>query len=147
MLIFIGTLLMMVMTVLVGAVNGNIVWLADAPSLIFITIPLIVFLSISGNGMILIKYISNSFKKNYQYSKTELEDISIAIKSTIRFTLAVGGFAFIIGFVASLRGPWEEGGFFAANLSLSLISLLYSVGLSYFVLFPTQVWAENRLRA
>jgi flagellar motor component MotA len=33
------------------------------------------------------------------------------------------------------------------NLAVSLITLLYSITVSYFVFFPLQAWAENKINS
>ena len=103
------------------------------------------FLLVTKSGKIIGKYISTSFKKNYAYSIIELEQLSSAIKNTIKFILAAGGFCFMAFVVISLGyiGSPEQLG---PNLSNCLLSLTYAVVISYFIFFPVQAWAENKLK-
>ena len=93
---------------------------------------------------IISKYISTSFKKNNTYTKTELEQLSSAIKNTIKFIFAAGGFCCIACMVISLGfiGSPEQLG---PNLANSLLSFTYAIAISFFVFFPVQAWVENKL--
>ena len=84
-----------------------------------------------------------SFKKEHKYTRAELNGLSIAVKNTIKFVLAIGGFGFLFGLIASLAhiGTFER---FGPNLAISLITLAYSITVSFFIFFPLQAWAENK---
>jgi len=114
------------------------------PSLLMLLFFIIFFLLVSKSGKMLIMYIKTSFKKEYTYTKTELESISLAIKSTIKFTLASGIFGFIT-FIVICLANLESREVLGPALAMSLTSLTYSIAISYFILFPTQVWAENKI--
>ncbi|MDR0463547.1 MAG: hypothetical protein LBG94_00360, partial [Treponema sp.] len=107
---------------------------------------LVYFLFVSKSGKIIGKYISTSFKKNNTYTKTELEQLSSAIKNTIKFILAAGGFCFIACMVISLGylGSPEQLG---PNLANSLLSFTYAIAIGFFVFFPVQAWAENKINS
>ena len=145
MLIIIGLLFLILMFVAVGGMFNILMFIADIPSFIIIIIPLIFFLCTSKSGGIISGYIMSSFKKNYKYSKSELESIYSATKNTIKFTMATGGFGFIIGLTACLvnmQSPEQ----LLLNLSVSFISLLYAIAISFFIFFPTMAWAENKIK-
>lgn len=145
MLIFAGFLLMLFMFVFLGAMGDILLYFIDFPSFLMVFLPLLFFLLISKSGGIICWYIRSSFKKNYEYSKIELESIAVAIKNTIKITLAAGGFGFVAGLItilAQLR--LEMPNLIAPNLAVSLITLIYSIAISFFVFFPTQAWAENK---
>jgi flagellar motor component MotA len=107
-------------------------------------VSLFFFLLISKSGNIIGRYIVMSFKKDHTYTKAELEGLSVSVKNTIKFILAVGGFGFLSGLTACLAnlGSPERLG---PNLAVSLISLTYSIIISFFVFFPLQAWAENKI--
>ncbi len=147
MLIIIGFLFMVLMFALVGVIADILPLIIDIPSLIMVLIPLVFFLCVSKSGCILVKYIRSSFKKNYKYSRLELEGISAAIKNIIKFIMAVGGFVCVVCLIASITHlETLELVVFAANLAVSTISLTYAFALSYLVFFPTMAWAENKLK-
>jgi flagellar motor component MotA len=143
MLIIVGFLFSVLLFVLVGGVSRMLAFFVDIPSALLILLPLIFFLVASKSGTIAGGYITSSFKKGYVYSQRELENIVLVMKRLVRFVLAVGGFGFIAGIIGSLAniGTPERLG---PNLAVSLITLVYSVAVSYFVFFPVQVWAENK---
>jgi flagellar motor component MotA len=100
----------------------------------------------SKSGNIIGRYIVTSFKKGHVYIRAELESLSVSVKNTIKFILAVGGFGGLAGVIASLfyLGTPEKLG---PNLAVSLITLTYSITISYFVFFPLQAWAENKINS
>jgi len=76
--------------------------------------------------------------------KIFLEGISVAIKNTIKFIFATGGFnciAFAIISIGYIGAPEKLG----PNLAISLTTLTYSIAICSFVFFPTQAWAENKI--
>jgi len=146
MLLIFGTLFMIFMFVAVGILSQMLAFFLDLPSFLLIIIPLLFFLITSKNGIIIGKYIVLSFRKNHTYTRTELERIAISAKNTIRFILGMGGFGFLFGLIASLAhlGSLER---FGPNLAISLMTLTYSISISYFVFFPLQAWAENKINS
>jgi len=144
MFVIFGFFVMVFMFFFVGKLSGMLLAFIDVPSVILIIIPLIFFLFVSKNGNIIGSYFKSSFKKAYVYTKDELESISVAMKNTIKFTLAVGVFGFITGLIACLGylGTPERIG---PNLAISLCTLIYSIAISFFVFFPTQAWAETKI--
>jgi len=144
MILFVGFLFMLFIFAIVGILTRSLAMLIDLPSILLIVVSLLFFMLASKSGSVIRKYINASFKKNHAYTKTELAGLSIAIKNTIKFTLATGGFGFMSGLVASLGylGASER---FGPNLAISLLTLTYSIMISYFVFFPTQVWADNKI--
>jgi len=116
----------------------------NMPSLLFILVFLLFFMFISKSGKVILMYIKTSFKKEYAYTKTELECISLAMKNSIKYTLASGIFGcitFIIVALANLESKEVLG----PALAMSLTSIVYSIAISYFIFFPTQVWADNKI--
>jgi flagellar motor component MotA len=144
MLLLVGLLFTVLLFYLVGAVSGMVAFFVDIPSALLILLPLIFFLLASKSGKIIGAYITSSFRKDYPYTRGELENIALVMKRTVRFVLATGGFGFVaglIGTLANLGAPERLG----PNLAVSLITLVYSVAVSFFVFFPVQVWAENKI--
>ena len=146
MLLIFGTLFMIFMFVAVGILSQMLTFFLDLPSILLIIIPLVFFLIASKNGNNICKYIVASFKKNHLYTRTELEGIAISAKNTIRFIMGAGGFGFLFGLIASLAhlGSLDR---FGPNLAISLMTLTYSISISYFVFFPLQAWAENKINS
>ncbi|MCL2209314.1 MAG: hypothetical protein FWC19_01565 [Treponema sp.] len=83
------------------------------------------------------RYIVSSFKRNYKYSKNELECLSSAVKNIIKFILAAGGFTFAAFAIVSLGhiGAPEKLG---VSLGICLSSLTYAIAISFFIFFPLQ---------
>ena len=144
MILFLGFLFMLFFFTFIGTLSRSFMMLMDLPSALLIFVSLLFFLLVSRSGKIIGKYISVSFKKNYTYTKAELEKLSSAIRNTIKFILAVGGFCFMASAVISLGhiGAPERLG---PNLAMSLITLTYSIAIGFFVFFPTLAWAENKI--
>ncbi len=146
MLLIFGFLFIVFMFVAVSVVSEMLTFFIDLPSLLLIGIPLLFFLITSKSGSVIGKYIVMSFKKSHTYTRTELVTLSVSVKNTIRFILASGGFGFLAGMVACLAnlGSLERLG---PNLAVSLISLTYSITISFFVFFPIQAWADNKINS
>ena len=145
MLLIIGFLFMLLIFAIVGILTGAPALFIDLPSALLIIVPLFFFFFTSKSGKIINRYIKTSFKKEYSYTQAELETLSVAIKNTIKFILAVGGFGFMSGLIAALAFI-ENVNSLGPNLAISLITLAYSIVISYFVFFPTQAWAENKIK-
>jgi flagellar motor component MotA len=120
--------------------------LIDLPSALLTLIFLFFFLIASKSGSIIGRYIKSSFKKNYVYTKTELASLSHAIKNTVKFTLATGGFGFLTGLVGTLMFLANKE-MLGPNIAVSLFTVFYAIIVSYLVFFPVQAWAENKLNA
>jgi flagellar motor component MotA len=146
MLLIFGFLFMVFILAAVGILSQMPTFFIDMPSILLIVIPLIFFLLASKSGNIIGRYIVTSFKKGHVYTKAELESLSAAVKNTIKFILAVGGFGFLAGLIACLADvrALERIG---PNLAVSLITLTYSITVSFFVFFPLQAWAENKINS
>ncbi len=145
MLLIFGFLFMVFIFTAVGILSKMPTFFIDLPSFLLIFIPLLFFLIASKSGSAICKYITASFKKEHKYTKTELECLSISVKNTIKFILSLGGFGFLIGIIAILAhlGSLEWVG---PNLAVSLLTLIYSIAVSFFCFFPLQAWAENKIK-
>jgi flagellar motor component MotA len=144
MLLIFGFLFTVFIFTVVGIVSQFFHTLINLPSFLLILVPLIFFLFISKSGSVIGKYFVTSFKRNYAHTREELEGLSVSIKNTIKFILATGGFNCVTFAIISLghMGNPERLG---PNLAVCLTSLIYSIAISYFVFFPVQAWAENRI--
>ena len=145
MLLIIGFLFVILIFAFVN-IFSHLHWtiLIDLPSFLLIFIPLLYFLFVSKSGCIIGRYIKTSFKKGHTYTKQELEGLSAAIKNTIKLTLSAGWFgvaAFSIVSLGHIGAPERLG----PSLIICLLSLTYSVAISFFVFFPVQAWAENKI--
>ena len=143
MFLLLGFLFMLFIFAIVGILSQSLEMLINLPSILLILVPLLFFLFTSKSGSIIGKYITTSFKRDYTHTKAELEGLSVAIKNTIKFIFATGGFICIVFAIISLGyiGAPERLG---PNLAISLTTLAYSIAICYFVFFPTQAWAENK---
>jgi len=149
MLIIIGFLFSVLISVLVALMTlGSPSALAfiDVPSALLTLIFLFFFLFTSKSGSIIGRYIKSSFKKNYVYTRTELICLSVAAKNTVKFTLATGGFGFLTGLIACLKNL-EDKSMLGPNIAVSLMTVFYSIIMSYLIFSPVQAWAENKLNA
>jgi len=144
MLLIIGFLFMILILVIVGILSVMPTVFIDLPSALLILVPLCYFFFTSKSGKILGKYIKTSFKKEYTYLGTELETLSVAVKNTTKFILAVGGFGFMTGLIATLASLGSPGNL-APNIAVSLITLTYSIMIVCFVFLPVQAWAEIKI--
>jgi len=151
MLLIIGFLFMVLFFVfgsgvLVGMYSGPLFTLLHPWSFIAILVPIIFFLAASKSGKTIGNYFVSSFRKNFTYTITEFEGLSTSIKNTIKFTLATGGFNFIFFLINALSNLGSLN-YLGPFLAMSLTSLTYSIAISYFVFFPVQAWAENKINA
>jgi len=145
MLLIFGLLFMVFIFVVVGLFSGMLLFFIDLPSASLILLSLFFFLVASKSGRVVGRYIKTSFTKDYPYTKAELEGLSAAIKNTIKLLMATGGFGFFTGIIASLAHLGNKQAL-GPNLAISLLTVLYAIALSFFVFFPTQAWAENKLK-
>ena len=146
MILLIGLLFLVVFTLLIGAFSGTVYMFLDLASIIIVLVPLIFFLVITKSGKTITGYIKSSFMKNYEYSKAELESISMVARHSVKITIATGCFGFIIGIIGMLMqldDPQKIG----PMLAVGLLTMLYSIGVGFFVMYPLCVWAENRKQA
>jgi len=150
MLIIIGFLFSVFISVLVSIMTGvskvRVTAFLDFPSALLTLIFLFFFFFTSKSGSIIGRYIKSGFKKNYAYTRAELVSLSAAIKNTVKFTLATGGFGFLVGAIASLF-VLENKNMLGPNVAVSLLSVFYSIIVSFFIFFPVQAWAENKINA
>ena len=142
MIIFLGFLFSVIFLLFVGFINGQPSWFVDSASPAFVLYPPIFFLWVTKGGKAIKGYIKSSFKRSYQYSATELNDIASASKGAVKVTLAAGCFGFLGGIIGAMRFAGPE--YLASNLALAFISLLYSIAIAFFCFFPLQAWAENK---
>jgi len=144
MILLLGLLFLFFIFAIVGILSQSLEMLINLPSVLLILVPLLFFLFTSKSGSIIGKYVTTSFKRDYTHTKAALEGISVAIKNTIKFILAAGGLYFIAFAIISLGyiGTPEK---FGPNLSICLTTLTYSIAICYFVFFPVQAWAENKI--
>jgi len=117
----------------------------DVPSALLTLVFLFFFFFTSKSGSIISRYIKSSFKKEYNYTRAELVSLSTAIKNTIKFALTTGGFGFLAGAISSLAVASREK--LGPNIAVSLITVFYSIIVSYIIFFPVQAWAENKINA
>ena len=120
--------------------------LIDMPSALIVIVPLVFFLIVSKSGSVIGRYMKASFTKDHAYTGPELAGLSAAIRNTIKFLIGIGVFGFLIGLLGTLV-VLNRPDMLGPNIAVSLITVLYSITLSYFVFFPTQAWAENKLNA
>ena len=145
MILLIGLLFSVLFTLVIGAISGMIYAFIDLLSVTIVLIPLIFFLVSTKSCKIITEYMISSFKKNYEYSNAELESIVRVAKHSIRITLATGWFGFIIGIIGMLH-RLDDPHTIGPMLAVGLLTVLYSIGVGFFMLFPLQVWAENRIQ-
>ena len=145
-ILFVIFMLVIVMTIMAGGSLLTLSIFIDLPSVLFILIPLIFFMIVTKSGKIIRKYIKSSFVKEYTYTKIELNSISTAIKNIVKFLLASGGFFFIFGIMTSLVFL-DRPEMLGPNVAVSLLTLFYAFTIGFFVFFPTQAWAENKINA
>jgi flagellar motor component MotA len=119
-------------------------------SLLCVLVPLLLFLILTNNGRIIKIYIMSSMKKEHRFDKDELQTIAGAAKSTGRFALGTGAFFCLANILTMLSYMNFEDEFGASRLvydiAMTLISLLYAIAIAFFIFYPLQVWAENKLR-
>jgi flagellar motor component MotA len=147
MLIILGFLVMLCLYAVVSwlsAGTASVLIFADFPSILLILVPLLFFLFVTKSGKIIGMYCRASFSKNYMYTTAELTGISRAAKNTIKFIMSMGGFGFFTGLIAVLR-YLEKPEALGPNLAISLMTVLYAITISFFIFFPLQAWAENRI--
>lgn len=146
MLLVIGFIFMIFIFAVISLITGIGLFFMDLPSIFLMLVSLAFFLTISKSGHIMGRYIKNSFKKEYTYTAAELTALSAAIKNSVKFIMITGAAAFLLGFIimfAFLEDPQK----FGPNLSVCLITLLYSVTISCFIFLPVQAWAENKINS
>jgi len=146
MVLFLGFLFMVFMFAIVFIFTQFFSVFVNFPSLVLILVPLLFFLLVTKSGKVIGKYIKTSFQKNYAYTIIELKELSAAIKHTVKFILAAGGFGFIT-FVIVCLGYIGSNEKFGPNLAICFITLTYSIAIAFFVFFPVQAWAENKINS
>ena len=146
MLLLIGFLFMLFIVFVIGILSGTGLMFIDLPSALIVIVPLIFFLIASKSGSAIGRYFKTSFTKEHTYSGPELAGLSTAVRNTIKFIFGIGGLGFISGIIGSFANL-QNRDMLGPNIAVSLITVLYSIALSYFVFFPTQAWAENKLNS
>ena len=146
MLLIIGFLFMVLFIfIATGSLSGmGLGQMIDLPSALIVIISLIFFLILSKSGSVIGRYFKTSFTKEHTYTGSELAELLAAIRNTIKFTLGTGGVGFLFGIIAMLMNLADRQ-MIGPNLAVSLFTVLYSVTISFFVFYPTQAWAENKL--
>jgi len=129
---------------LTGLLSGWGFTLLNPWSFLTIVIPLLFFLLVSGCGKTIGKYFKTSFMKNYTYSTAEYKSISGSAKNTVRFIMAAGGFNFAFYLISALTNLGSLN-YLGPYIAMCLTSLTYSISISYFIFFPVQAWAENKI--
>ncbi|MDR0497906.1 MAG: hypothetical protein LBH42_09850 [Treponema sp.] len=109
-----------------------------------ILISLFFFFITSKSGKIIGRYIKTSFKKDHTYTGAELAALSAAVKNTIKFILAAGGIGCMAGLMLAMVNL-ESKEMLGPTLALCFMSITYSIALGFFVFFPVQAWAENKI--
>ena len=145
MLLILGFIFMVFVFAVVGILSQFYQTLINLPSFFLILVPLLFFLFITKSGSVIGKYFVTSFKRGYIYTKAELERLETATKNTVKFILATGVFnciTFAIISIGHIGNPERLG----PNLAICLLSLTYAIAISYFVFFPIQAWAENKIK-
>jgi flagellar motor component MotA len=148
MLLIIGFLFMLLFIFAgVGIVSGMALrQIIDLPVALMVIVPLIFFLILSKNGSVIGRDIKTSFTKEHTYTGSELAGLSMAIRNTIKFILGSSGVYFLFGVIAMMMNLMDRQ-LLGPNMAVALFTLLYSVSISFFVFYPTQAWAENKLNA
>ena len=152
MIIFLGFLFWIVFMLIIGALISyplliGVFWLIDIVTLLSILLPIIFFFCVTKSGRFIGGYIKSSFKRNHQYNAAELENIARAAKNTVKIALAAGWFNFLIAFIMIfvINTDFDpEFMIIGASFALSVLSLLYSISIAFFMFFPLQAWAENK---
>ena len=146
MILFAGVLFTIIYVAFVAVIGGELAWYVDAASFVFVLAPLVYFFLITKSGKSICSYVKSGFTKNYAYARGELDSIAGAAKNAMKVTLAAGGISFLIGLMIVLR-RFDDPQMLGPYLSVMLVSLLYSLVISFFVFFPLQAWAENKIKA
>ena len=145
MLLIVGFLVFVFIYSVVSIVSGLMpISLIDLPAALIVIVPLLFFLPASKSGKIIGRYIKASFTKDHTYTGSELSGLVAAVKNTIKFILGTGGMGFLVGIIAMLKNL-ENRALLGPNMAISLITVFYSLAISFFIFFPTQAWAENKL--
>jgi len=131
-------------TLAAGTFPGFLFMYTNLISLLLIFVPLIFFLLITKNGNYIGNYFKASVKKDYVYTRTELEGLSSAAKNAFKFTIGTGLFCFFLFSILSLSvlGDKQQLGPF---LAITLSTITFAVGISYFIFFPVEAWAQNKI--
>ncbi|MCL1988485.1 MAG: hypothetical protein FWG64_11040 [Firmicutes bacterium] len=144
MIIFKGTLFMILFFVAAALISGMGVFFVDIIFIVFILVALAVFMWLSASGKIIRTYVKTSLQKDYSYSASEFAQIATACKNTIKFIMGTGFILFMFGLV-QLLGRLDTPEVIGIAVAMSLISLLYALAVSFLVFCPLQAWAENKL--
>ena len=148
-----GLLFLVLSIVFISVVSGiasaavqTIFIFLDLPSLVMVVVPLLFFLSVTKSGKHIRTYIRLSFKKNDGdlYNKSTLQAIIFASKNAIKFCVGIGILNFLYGInvmLVSLDAPEAIG----PMIAISTITIIYSLGIGFFMFLPLQAWAQNKM--
>jgi hypothetical protein len=122
----------------------------DGFTVFAIILPVALFLIFTKNGRIIWNYMHSSLDKNHQFSKTELQSIVTATRASGKFALGTGVFCLLGSFIMILAN-FNYAEQFAMNvllrnLGVAFLTPLYTIAIAFFIFYPLQVWAENKLR-
>ena len=146
MLLIIGFLFMVFFTVVMGILTSAWNAFFDLPSIMLMIVSLLFFFPSTKSGKIIGRYFKTSLNKDSAYTGAELASLCAAVKSTIKFILAVGGLGIVSGLIGSLTNL-ENKNALGPNVALSLLSFFYAITISFFIFFPVQAWAENKMNS
>lgn len=110
---------------------------------------LLLFLIFTNSGRIFSSYIRHSVQRGYQFTRDELQGIIYASRYTGRFTMGCGIVFFLCRCLWALAclNFEDEGGAFTLtrNIIAAILPLTYALTIAFFIFYPLQVWAENKL--
>ena len=144
MILIIGFLFMVLIFAGLSAITGMGPGIIDFPSALLVIIPLVFFFLVTKSGKNIGRYLKSSFRKDHTYTITELKAVCAAADNSVKFIYGIGAFGFLFGIVGALM-YLENKEALGPNLAISLITLLYAIGVSAFMFLPLKFWAENKL--
>jgi len=123
---------------------GNIIWYLDSPSLVLITVLMLILLFMSGLTKDFLKGIAFFFGKNKEISLDELRRTLAAFKLVL-IGLPIGGVvASLIAFVAIL-GKINDISTLGPNMAVAILTLLYSLVIEILLLpMAARLWAMEK---
>ena len=125
---------------------GNIIWYLDSPSLVLITVLMLILLFMSGLTKDFFKGITFFFGKNKEISLEELRRTLAAFKLVL-IGLPIGGVvASLIAFVAIL-GKINDISTLGPNMAVAVLTLLYSLVIELLLLpVAAKLWTMEKER-
>ena len=151
MIILFGLLFTICMTafwglLITGSEGGRFLIYINMSSLLIIIIPVLFYFLVTKSVETVRRYIISSFKRGYTFKAAELESLAKAMQGARNVIIAAGVFGFFGGIIAiltSLSVPEEIG----PNFAVAMITVHYAVSAGYFIFYPTQMWAEAKVKA